>query len=91
LTSRNLGGGIGMVKNMDERINIDAFKEVMSDYEYRNYLKKIRRMENEIIRIIGNSKLLEECEELISLADMIYLEKVYEIGFQDGINESKVV
>ncbi|KUO75765.1 MAG: hypothetical protein APF81_20755 [Desulfosporosinus sp. BRH_c37] len=78
------------LKNMDERINIDAFKEVMNDHEYRNYVKKIRVTENKIIRIIGNGKLLGECEELISLANMIQLEKVYKMGFQDGKNELKV-
>lgn len=76
-------------KNIDDRINIDAFKEVMDDHEYRNYIKKIRETENEIIRIIGNGKLLGECEELISLVNMIHLENVYKIGFQNGINESK--
>lgn len=77
------------MENMDDRINIDAFKEVMNDSEYRNYIKKIRVTENEIIRIMGNGKLLGKCEELISLANMIQLEKVYRIGFQDG-NKSKV-
>jgi len=71
-------------RNIDKAIQ-SAGKKTKTDIGYITQRERSIILARTIIRHLGvASSLFFEYESSVSLADGIYLEKVYEAGFEDG-------
>jgi hypothetical protein len=73
--------------NTEERIFIDAYRNVQKSEEYIKYFCKAIELGYKIKDYLGqNSSLFLEYESCFNLAEVLYLEETYKMGLKDGLD-----
>ncbi|MHB1651371.1 MAG: hypothetical protein ACYCVD_02705 [Desulfitobacteriaceae bacterium] len=71
---------------LEERIFVDAYKEALGEVEYAAHVEKSIKLGRDIINRLGpdGSLIFLKYEMSVCLANVIHLEKTYQLGLRDG-------